>query len=198
MEEGKEGIRNRQLVLQKEYETRYKKEKLREKNRLYNKIQEETQEQIQQLKFWTKKLKNSFVTEQSQQQNSDRKDVILWHIAVLLAYIKRRNNLIFIAEETEKIPVQELAYCLQETLTNLQLGGIECSLQFHLNGTVSYEEITKCYTAFQEIIESVMECTSKVVVSVIQNHEKLLLKLYISCPMDLTKFERDFIKIEQI
>ncbi len=198
LEEVKEGIRNRQLVLQKEYETRYKKEKLREKNRLYNKIQEETQEQIQQLKFWTKKLKNSFVTEQSQQQNSDRKDVILWHIAVLLAYIKRRNNLIFIAEETEKIPVQELAYCLQETLTNLQLGGIECSLQFHLNGTVSYEEITQCYTAFQEIIESVMECTSKVVVSVIQNHEKLLLKLYISCPMDLTKFERDFIKIEQI
>ena len=161
-------------------------------------VQEETQEQIQQLRFWTKKLKNSVAAEQSQQQNFERKDAILWHIAVLLAYIKRRNNLIFIAEENKKIPAQELAYCLQETLSNLQLGGIDCSLQFDLNGTVSYEEITQCYTAFQKIIESVMECTSKICVSVIRNQGKLLLKMYISCPMDLTKFERDFIKIEQI
>lgn len=56
------------------------------------------------------------------------KPKLLWNVNVLGAYIKRRANLILMAEGQETVTAADLARCLEEFFENLEAGGVRCAL----------------------------------------------------------------------
>ena len=62
------------------------------KNQLYDKIQKQTARQS--------KLLTEFIEAYSMEEDENKREKILGKIVVIGAYIKRRSNLIFIAEQT--------------------------------------------------------------------------------------------------
>ncbi len=165
------------LVLQEAYDTRYKKQSLVEKNRLYNKMQTQTESKVNKLYILADKLK-------AETDHTKTKGLIT-EIAVVSAYLKRRNNLLFISEESNQLYVSELAYCLKESLAKLSLNGAGCDIRFELSGQLRFECITELYDAFEELAEAVLPSVSSLFVIITENRDKVMLRADVQTLSDL-------------
>lgn len=158
LEELDKELEGKNLVLHEEYETNKRKQSLIEKNRLYNQMQEQTKEKIIILKELINQLKES--TRESEIR------LIVSKISVITAYLKRRNNLIFISEENGNIPLPELSYCLKESLNNLSLFGGDCDLSINLKSQLKFKEVALIYDMFELVIEKIMTTYKEIFVSI--------------------------------
>lgn len=149
LEDLDEDLAGRHMVLQEAYATRHRRRSLVEKNRLYNTMQNQTQDKIRMLSEMTEQLSNATDTEEIQ--------ALTAKIAVITAYLKRRNNLIFIAEESRTVAPSELTYGLRESLNNLRLCGADCEMRVSLTEPLRFEDVAKFYDAFEEVVELVMD-----------------------------------------
>ncbi|MFA7572526.1 MAG: hypothetical protein WCY24_02280 [Lutispora sp.] len=88
------------------------------------------------------------------QADEPEKSKLLWNINVLGAYIKRRVNLILMAEGQETVTVGELARCLEESLENLEAGGVVAALSIEDTCDITPEHALLSYDFFEAVIES--------------------------------------------
>ncbi len=146
------------LILEEEYETKHRRQSLIEKNQLYDRMRSRTDAKTGLLSALLEKLK--------QTDHPEEMRAISARMAVITAYIKRRSNLVFIAEENQKIPAAELAYCLRESLNNLRLFQVECDMSVQLDEMLTVEGAASIYDAFETVIEAVMENLRELYVSV--------------------------------
>ena len=120
LEENRKMISESNDEEQENYKTKVKINTVREKNRLYDRLQSQTAHQIE--------LLDQLLTQNEAGSDPDRRRSLLAKAAVIGAYIKRRGNLMFIAEKTDVTDTAELSACLDESFANLELMGVECAI----------------------------------------------------------------------
>ena len=78
-------------------------------------------------------------------------------IAVLGAYIKRRSNLVFLSDETGAVPSRELLLCLNESVSNLRLAGMDCAVRLDVEESMDGTAAGRLYDFFEETVEAMWE-----------------------------------------
>ena len=133
-------------VLAAENAQRAKLLKLTEANRLYDIMESQTANQIAMLQELLIKLQHTDDREQAER--------ILSKVIILGTYIKRRNNLIFVGVQRGSISVQELRLCFNESVENLSLYGVDCSV--HINGDrqLTVDQAAQVYDLFEAVVEA--------------------------------------------
>ena len=135
------------LTLQKEnYATRLAIEEYREENRLYDKLKEQNSQRVVQLK--------KLLEEYTKTDDTAVKRKILKRAAILMAYVKRRGNLILLGEKKQRVEAGELALCFSESLSNLELSDVECAMDFMKEGSLRYADAVRIYDFFERVAEA--------------------------------------------
>ncbi len=147
LDEAKIDLEGRNAVLAEAYNTERNIHRLEEQNRLYDSIQKKTEKQINML--------SGLLKEYIEAESYEERTAVLKHIIVVGVYLKRRNNLIFINEQSEIIPVRELELCFEETVSNLKLAGIESSCFISVGETIELSYATAMYDLYEKICEEV-------------------------------------------
>ncbi|MGN0636197.1 MAG: histidine kinase N-terminal 7TM domain-containing protein [Acutalibacteraceae bacterium] len=180
LEDLDEDLQSRHAVLAEEYQTEHTRQQLAEKNRLYNQMQTHTKPQTERLAALVRAFES---TSDAQQVRT-----LALQMAVITAYLKRRNNLIFMAQDLTAIAACELEYCLKESLQSLRLCGAQCALHMACGDTLCMENITALYDAFESLAEAVSDTLREMYVSVYDGEEKIVLCANVVCSADLSAF----------
>ena len=72
---------------------------------------------------------------------------------VLGAYIKRMGNLMLISDENGKVPAEELALSIKESMEYLKLSSKNCDIVFNGECNISSADAIKVYSVFEDLIE---------------------------------------------
>ena len=135
-------------LIRAENELKLQKARIEEKNRVYDSIFSQIQTQLIQM--------DQLLCEKSG----------LGLLCVLGAYVKRRANLTLICEDVAAPSVDELVYCIRESLTYLTAYGTVCTLHQEGSGTVSASDAQTAYDFFETCIEAALPTLSALIVRV--------------------------------
>lgn len=131
------------------YQTKLHLESVKEKERLYSRLWDEARGQVDLMK----ELLDAYEQEADVQQ----KQKLLAKTIVVGTYMKRRGNLIFLAEKSDVVESRELELCLEESLSNLELLGCECGLEVQAGLKLKPQEAYAIYDLFEAVLEQAME-----------------------------------------
>ena len=123
--------------------------KLTEENRLYDMMEAQTARQISMLR--------DRLTELQRTENPERARRLLGQVILIGTYIKRRNNLIFVGVQRGAISAQELRLCLNESVENLNLYGVDCKAFVHGDRQLTIEQAAQAYDLFEAVVEAGLE-----------------------------------------
>lgn len=174
-----EFLRGKNTTLAEKVKTDMLHRRLFEKNRLYNIMQMQTASKLHELEALVDRLDH--ISEQDEERD------ILSRIAVLGAYIKRRNNLIFLAEDERALPTSELYYCIRESMQSLALFGTACEYRVDCDTSLPFSELMRLYDAFEDAIEDAMGKLSSAYVSVTEGAGFLAMSIRLAGPERLSE-----------
>lgn len=123
--------------------------KLTEENRLYDMMEAQTAQQISMLR--------DRLTELQRTEDPERARRLLGQVILIGTYIKRRNNLIFVGVQRGAISAQELRLCLNESVENLNLYGVDCKAFVHGDRQLTIEQAAQAYDLFEAVVEAGLE-----------------------------------------
>lgn len=189
----KEELKDANVIEEENLKAKKQMAKLSVKNQLYDKMQKQTSRQIVLLS----ELMEEYALAESEKQR--RK--ILGKVVIIGAYIKRRSNLIFIAEENTAFSIRELKLCFEETIRNLELYGVEASFQIIKEDKdlalpkkelqdekmISEESAVRVYDFYEAVIETVLDSLSALAATLEQKADRLVLHISAECEEDLTE-----------
>ena len=156
LQDVKDSLEDNNALLRAEYTLKAREAHIAEQDRLYNIIQRETAPRIKLLA----ELTDAFETMGDEAQRKQ----ILGKMAVIGAYLKRRSNLIFLADKTPLFQEKELHLTFGESMDNLELCGITCGLLSELEGLVEARQLMKMYDLFEEIVERSIDTMTTITV----------------------------------
>ena len=87
-------------------------------------------------------------------------------VCMLGAYVKRRGNLALICEEDAPVSVDELAYCIRESLIYLDASGVVCALHQEGRGHAGGACLQTAYDFFEDCLEAALPTLSALMVRV--------------------------------
>lgn len=149
-----------------------------EENRLYDIIEEQTASQIAFLKAAISKLKNTDDLYEAKK--------LLGEIVVVGTYVKRKSNLILICGEKDAIEAQELWLCIDETAKNLKLHGIDCTVNFDIDGMLKPVLIHGIYDFIEAVIDTVLDSMKSILIFVGKNDMDYQVNMSVQCGCDLS------------
>lgn len=117
-------------------------------------------------------------------------------IAVLGAYIKRRSNLVFLSDETGAVSSRELLLCLNESMSNLHLAGMDCAVSLAGEESMGGETAGRLYDFFEETVEAVWESLPAMDVVVTRRPGGWQMTLMLECEAELQTLRHQFPEIE--
>ena len=79
---------------------------------------------------------------------------LLGRIAVIMTYIKRRSNLVFLAAQKDFIDANELLLCLNESAQALQLCAVSCTVRLRLGENISAARAIALYDLFGAVLDT--------------------------------------------
>ncbi len=164
-------------VSQEVYQTTRRRQMLIEKNRLYNIMQNDTADKVQALSELTDRIEHSTDEEEIRRLTGEA--------AVLVAYIKRRNNLLFIHEGNDLIDSSDLIYCIRESLKSMELLGITTDAALTLSSPMTFENATRLYDLFEAAIETAMYSASELFVTLPDSAPTISLRMNLVCTAPL-------------
>ena len=156
LQDVKDSLEDNNALLRAEYTLKAREAHIAEQDRLYNIIQRETVPRIKLLAELTDAC-------ETMGDEAQRKQ-ILGKMAVIGAYLKRRSNLIFLADKTPLFQEKELHLTFGESMDNLELCGITCGLLSELEGLVEARQLMKMYDLFEEIVERSIDTMTTITV----------------------------------
>lgn len=165
-------------ILQAENAQKARRKKLEEQERLYRAMQEKAAAPAVRLSNLAKALQGV--------QDADAARFLLWKMTVIGAYLKRRSNLIFLADRDGMVPVSEVALCLNESMDNLRLHVRRCASRLDFEGELRLETATALYDFFEAAIELAMDDLSGAAANVTRKEDACVLSLMLQCGTDLT------------
>ena len=158
LQDVKDSLEDSNALLRAEYTLKAREAHIAEQDRLYNIIQRETAPRIKLLA----ELTDAFETE----EDETRRKQLLGKMAVIGAYLKRRSNLIFLADKMPLFQEKELNLTFGESMDNLELCGVTCGLLSELERPVEARQLMKMYDLFEEIVERSIDTMSTITVRV--------------------------------
>ena len=165
-------------ILQAENAQKARRKKLEEQERLYRAMQEKAAAPAVRLSNLAKALQGV--------QDADAARFLLWKMTVIGAYLKRRSNLIFLADRDGMVPVSEVALCLNESMDNLRLHVRRCASRLNFEGELRLETAAALYDFFEAAIELAMDDLSGAAANVTRKEDACVLSLMLQCGTDLT------------
>lgn len=165
-------------ILQAENAQKARRKKLEEQERLYRAMQEKAATPAVRLSNLAKALQGV--------QDADAARFLLWKMTVIGAYLKRRSNLIFLADRDGMVPVSEVALCLNESMDNLRLHVRRCASRLDFEGELRLETAAALYDFFEAAIELAMDDLSGAAANVTRKEDACVLSLMLQCGTDLT------------
>ena len=132
MEQNMRTLAHRNEIERRRVESERRVNSLREQNRLFDMISSSTERQRGLLLDLFEEYKKA--GSDSGQDRKLRRE-LLARAAVIGAYIKRKGNLLFLRQQGEYMPAEELRYAFEETFRNLEMTGAECGvlLKYNIN-----------------------------------------------------------------
>ena len=178
LEDRKEELKDANLIEEENLRTKKQVEKLSVQNQLYDKIQKQTARQST--------LLAKFMEAYAMEENEKERKKILGKIVVIGAYIKRRSNLILIAEQSAMFPIRELELCFRETIRSLELNHVEAAFVTSLD-EIRSEDAMQIYDFLEAVIEESLEDLSAFTLNLKRRDEEILMSLSVECKTNLQK-----------
>ena len=170
-------------VLKAENEQRARRLKIEEQNRLYDLIERQSSPQLARLEFLLGELKRV--------QSMEEAKELLGRVAVLMTYVKRRSNLIFLASRKSSIDANELDLCMSESAQSLHLCGISCAVQLKLEGELPAAQAIDMYDLFGAVLDT-GRSVSAILLFAAQSGDGPELRISAACKEDLSALEPRF------
>ena len=183
LQDVKDSLEDNNALLRAEYTLKAREAHIAEQDRLYNIIQRETAPRIKLLA----ELTDAFETMGDEAQRKQ----ILGKMAVIGAYLKRRSNLIFLADKTPLFQEKELHLTFGESMDNLELCGITCGLLSELERPVEARQLMKMYDLFEEIVERSIDTMSTITVWIGPADGALRITIHTDSAADLSPLGSD-------
>lgn len=178
LDDTREELQSYGSILQAENAQKARRKKLEEQERLYRAMQEKAAAPAVRLSNLAKTLQGV--------QDADAARFLLWKMTVIGAYLKRRSNLIFLADRDGMVPVSEVALCLNESMDNLRLLVRRCASRLDFEGELRLETAAALYDFFEAAIELAMDDLSGAAANVTRKEDACVLSLMLQCGTDLT------------
>lgn len=110
---------------------------------------------------------------------------LLAQILVVGAYIKRRSNLIFLADAADAVPANELLLCLNESLANLRLLGIKCACTLDVSGSVDAGCAAAVFDFYETAVEQAFHTLRALTILVRRTSGQCAVFLMMDCEEDM-------------
>lgn len=178
LDDTREELQSYGSILQAENAQKARRKKLEEQERLYRAMQEKAAAPAVRLSNLAKTLQGV--------QDADAARFLLWKMTVIGAYLKRRSNLIFLADRDGMVPASEVALCLNESMDNLRLHVRRCASRLDFEGELRLETAAALYDFFEAAIELAMDDLSGAAANVTRKKDACVLSLMLQCGTDLT------------
>lgn len=178
LDDTREELQSYGSILQAENAQKARRKKLEEQERLYRAMQEKAAAPVVRLSNLAKALQGV--------QDADAARFLLWKMTVMGAYLKRRSNLIFLADRDGMVPVSEVALCLNESMDNLRLHVRRCASRLDFEGELRLETAAALYDFFEAAIELAMDDLSGAAANVTRKEDACVLSLMLQCGTGLT------------
>ena len=176
LKENRTELAERNYLEQQNYEAERKTNALREKNRLYDLLQRRLAPQIIRM--------DQLLTRYRTAPEADRRQ-LLGQVAVLGAYLKRGANLMFLAQKHRYVPSAELRYALEESISSLELAGVECAMEVTQGVRLPAEAAAACYSRFESGGEGALGQMDALFVRAVWKDHRLNLYLSVETGADL-------------
>lgn len=178
LDDTREELQSYGSILQAENAQKARRRKLEEQERLYRAMQEKAAAPAVRLSNLAKALQGV--------QDAGAARFLLWKMAVIGAYLKRRSNLIFLAGRDGMVPVSEVSLCLNESMDNLRLHVRRCASRLDFEGELRLETAAALYDFFEAAIELSLDGLSGAAANVTRREDACVLSLMLQCGADLT------------
>ena len=133
-------------ILKAENAQKARRLRLEEQTRLYDLVEQQSAPQFARLE--------ALLSELSAAQSQEEAKPLLGRIAVIMTYIKRRSNLVFLAAQKDFIDANELLLCLNESAQALQLCDVSCTVRLRLCESVSASQAVALYDLFGAVLDT--------------------------------------------
>ena len=170
----REELKERNALLQLEYEKEREHGKTEEQNRLYDLLERSTQSRLSEIDLLVKEYRN--------EQDEDKKKNILARIMVLGSYIKRRKNFVLSSYAEDILSPSLLENALAESLRACRLfninGGFLVQTESEL---VNSGALMLAYDFFEAVLEAVIGSAAYINVSVSRINGRLRITVFTDC-----------------
>ena len=171
LSETNERLSEENYIIEAENELKEQKAQIAEQNKLYAKTDEVTCEELKRLDALLSDMYHKT------QLNSTEYIDKMRFACILAAYIKRRSNLVMLAEKQENIDVGELSLAIKESLGFLSLTGAECTFDCAVSGKIYDKNAGVFYDFFQACIANYEGLPSAVIVRLSRRGDNLVLRI---------------------
>lgn len=167
-----EELRDTGDILKEEMEQKARYFKLVEQNRLYDMIERQSAPQLRKLQVLLSELSNA--------QSLDGSRELLGKTAVLMTYIKRRSNLVFLSAREKAIDAGELSLCLNESIQSLKLCDAHGALYMQLEGSIPVSAAIKMYDLFVIITDRALGAINTLLIFINANDAAFIMNVSLS------------------
>ena len=171
LSETKERLSEENYIIEAENELKEKKAQIVEQNKLYAKMEEVTREELKRLDALLSDMYNKTQLNSTEYTNKMR------FACVLAAYIKRRSNLVMLAEKQENIDIGELSLAIKESLDYLSFTGAECTFDCAVSGKIYGKSAGVFYDFLEACIANYDGLPSAVIVHLSRRSDNLVLRI---------------------
>ncbi|MGN1081320.1 MAG: hypothetical protein ACI4QV_04450, partial [Acutalibacteraceae bacterium] len=117
---------------------------------------------------------------------------LLGKMVVIGAYLKRKSNLILIADKEPMLAAGEMDLTFNESLDNMELYGISCGFRSDIEGLIPAECVMKMYDLFEKIVEYALDKMQAITVSFTRKRAGFQMTIHTDADEDLSRFSSDF------
>lgn len=189
LDEAKKELEARNAVLAEAYNTERNLRRLEEQNRLYDSIQEKTKKQINIL--------SELIKDYREAETAAERTAILKRMIVMGVYIKRRNNLMFINEQSDVIPSRELELCFEETVGDLELAGIHTGCYSDIGKEIPAKVAAAIYDCYENICEEVYGSVNSMLIRIYREEENFVLSMDVTPVKELKISEMENVTVRE-
>ena len=188
LQEAKENLEDSNKILEEEHALKKREAHIMEQDRLYNIIQHDTTHQICLMDTMIK---------QAETADGDEKRKLLQKMLVIGAYLKRRSNLVFLADKSSMLDANELVLTIGESLDNLEVLGIFCGFRTELTEPVLAYQIIAMYDFFENVMERTLDRICSITVYAGKRDGSLFLNINTDSTADFSDFVSDNVNVER-
>ena len=187
LKEAKENLEDSNGLLEEENAVKAREAHVAEQERLYSIIQRETAPQI--------RLMDELIDRAQHAETEEKCVRLLRKMLVIGAYLKRRSNLVFLADKMSILEAKEISLTFGESMDNLEMCGIICGFCLELTESVLAVHIMEMYDFFEKVTERSLDCMSSLTVYVGQTAEGLSLVINTDSAAELSDLASDTVQV---